>query len=147
MQRLMRHILSGLLLAACTGMVGCGSSGPPVVPVSGQVTFGGGPPPASGTINFMMRPGTGLAGMPNRPGTASFGKDGKFEVSSYSKGDGLLPGTYTAAVICYVGTPNEGNPQSFIDLNAAPQDFAPELVVEPGSRAIVKNFDVPKKKK
>jgi hypothetical protein len=144
----MRHIIwSGLLLAACGGIVGCGSSGPELVPVSGTVTFSGGPPPAPGTINFVLRPRTGLSGVPNRPGTASFDKDGKFVVSSFKKDDGLMPGTYVAAIICYMGTPSEANPQSFIDLNAAPQDFAPELVVEQGSKPIVKTFDVPSKNK
>ena len=142
-----RHTWSGLLLAACTGIAGCGGSGLPLVPVSGQVTFGGGPPPAPGQINFVMHPGTGIGGLPNRPGSASFDRDGKFEVSSYRQGDGLLPGTYTAQVICWLGPTSEANPQSFIDMNAVPQDFAPELVVEPGSKAIVKSFDVPPKKK
>jgi hypothetical protein len=111
------------------------------------VTFNGGPPPAPGTINFVLRPGTGLSGLPNRPGTASFDKDGRFEVSSYKKGDGLVPGTYTAAIICLVGTPSEGNPQSFIDLNAAPQDFNPEVVVEKGGKPMQVTFDVPPKSK
>ena len=142
----MRHIWSGLLLVACGGIVGCGGSGLPLVPVGGHVTFNGGPPPAAGNINFVMRPETGQSGLPNRPGSGSFDKDGKFEASSYKKGDGLLPGTYTAQIICWLGPTSDTDPSSFVKMNAVPQDFAPEFVVEPGSKPIEKNFDVPPKK-
>jgi hypothetical protein len=136
-----------VLLTIWTASIGCGSGSElPFVPVSGELTFNGLPPPASGSINFVMVRGSGLSGLPDRPGSAVFGTDGKFEVSSYKKGDGLLPGTYQAKIVCFVGNPSEANPSSFVDLDRVPQDFRPELVVEKGSGPMEVKFDVPPKK-
>lgn len=94
----------------------------------------------------MMVSGTGLSGLPDRPGSATFGTNGKFVVSSYKSGDGLLPGKYTAKITCWVGTPNERIPSSYIDLDRVPQDYRPELVVEKGSGPMEIDYDVPPKK-
>jgi len=137
-----------IVLLGVAVAVGCGSgSDLPLVPTSGTLTFDGGPPPASGSINFVMVTGTGLDGLPDRPGSSTFGTDGKFVVSSFKKGDGLLPGKYTAKINCFVGTPNESDPSSYAELDRVPQDFQPELTVEEGSRPIEVEFDVPPKKK
>jgi hypothetical protein len=125
---------------------GCGGSDLPLVPVSGELTFDGEPPPAPGSINFIMVTGSGMSGLPDRPGSATFGVDGKFEVSSFKKGDGLLPGKYTAKIVCFVGTPSEADPSSYERLSRVPQDYHPELVVEQGSAPMHVKFDVPPKK-
>lgn len=135
------------MAAICfVALAGCSKSELPLVPVQGKVTFNGGPPPAPGTINFMLVSGKGLSGLPNRPGSSTFDANGRFEVSSYKEGDGLLPGTYTAKISCYVDTPSEAIPNSFIDFDLVPQDFRPELVVKEGSEPIEVTFDAPPKK-
>ena len=133
-------------LAGLIALVGCGGSDLPLVPVSGELTFHGEPPPAPGSINFVMVRGSGMSGLPDRSGSATFGADGKFEVSSFKKGDGLLPGKYTAKIVCFVGTPSEADPSSYERLSRVPQDYYPELVVEKGSAPMHVKYDVPPKK-
>lgn len=134
------------MLALVPVLAGCGGSEMPMVPVSGTLTFNGGPPPARGAINFMLVDGTGKSGLPNRPGGATFGTDGKFVVSSYKQGDGLMPGTYTATVVCFVGSPSEADPSSYARLSRVPEDYHPELIVQEGAEPIVVTLDVPEKK-
>jgi hypothetical protein len=126
---------------------GCGSrSDLPLVPVSGTVTFAGGPCPSPGSIAFMPGSGSSGNGLPNRPGSARFDTDGKFVVTSFHEGDGLLPGTYGVNISChdskYVpGTPNAAS------LDHMPPGFRPDdLVVKQGQAAIEVNYDVPAKK-
>lgn len=112
-----------------------------MVPVSGQVTYGGGEWPMSGTIGFGPTPSED--GSLTRPGSATFGKDGKFVVGSYQPGDGLLPGVYHVTVSC-VDPLDFTKPPSELDI--VPKDFhVDDLVVEAGMDPIVLNFDVPKK--
>ncbi|MBN1851180.1 MAG: hypothetical protein JW829_00590, partial [Pirellulales bacterium] len=84
-------------------LIGCGPSGPTCIPVHGTVTFDGGPCPAGGTITFS--PIETPEGIPRRPGSGKFGVDGKFEVTSYAPGDGLLPGRYRVRIECLSGVP------------------------------------------
>lgn len=129
----------GLLLA------GCDSGAMQTVPVSGQITFDGGPCPAEGTIAFS--PVTTEEGLPRRPAIARFKTDGTFTVTSFIEGDGLLPGTYAPVVSCWLGEPNNKDPKSFKRLNAVPTDFkADDIVVKPSSDLIHVEINVPKKK-
>ena len=140
---LMRLSLLGF---ACISSLGCGRDGLPLVPVSGRVTFNGGPCPKNGTILFVQVPGTGIAGLPNRPARAAFGTDGKYEATSFTPGDGILPGRYQVAVSCMDGEPGPDRPREQISF--VPSDYrADELVVEEGQSAVGVNLDVPLKEK
>jgi hypothetical protein len=142
-----RRITLVVWIVSLAPQVGCGGGADlPLVPVSGTLTFDNGPPPAIGSINFMLISGTGLGGLPDRPGSAVFDRDGTFVVSSFREGDGLLPGKYTAKIICFVGTPSEAEPASYARLDRVPPDYRPELLVEPGSGPIEVTFDVPPKR-
>jgi hypothetical protein len=126
-------------------VAGCDSSSTQTVPVSGQVRFGGGPCPADGTISFS--PVAAEDGVPRRPGIARFKTDGRFTVTSFNEGDGLVPGTYTPIISCWLGEPSNRDPQSFDKLNAVPSNFKPEtIVVKPSSDPISVEINVPKKK-
>ncbi|QDU25770.1 hypothetical protein ETAA8_08410 [Anatilimnocola aggregata] len=81
------------------GLTSCNETGPRTVPVNGKITFGGGPWPKAGTLFFT--PLAPAAGMPNQTGTAEFGLDGKFVVTSYEAGDGLVPGKYSVNIECW----------------------------------------------
>src|SRR3954463_9630264 len=90
-----------LLIATClAGASCCGCNGQklPLVPVTGKVTFAGSTPPHEGTVTFT--PVTVAEGLPRRPGSAHFDKQGDFQVTSFKKNDGLIPGTYYANVTC-----------------------------------------------
>jgi hypothetical protein len=137
--------VSCVILATVCGMaVGCGSGGSsmPLVPVSGEVTFGGGLPPKSGTMSFSQIAGTGIKGLPNRPGRAEFGDDGRFTTTTFQPGDGLLPGKYQVRIECMDGIPDYG--VSWETVSFVPLDFQPpELVVEEGKGPIEVSYDVP----
>ena len=134
-----------LFAALSTVVAGCGDSGLPVVPVSGKITFAGGPPPKAGTVTFV--PIAVDAGMPNRPGNAVFDQQGDFQVTSFKENDGLVPGTYHARVSCWSGTPSSSDPGSFERLNYVPADFQPEpVIVQADADNVEVAIDVPKKK-
>jgi hypothetical protein len=136
-----------LFVVACGVLAGCGSNSDlPLVPVSGRITFGGGPCPKPGTVVFVQAPGSGVAGLPGRPGRAPFGTDGKFTVTSFQEGDGLLPGRYRVNIECVNGVPGPDTPWDKISF--VPSDYRPdELVVKEGQDAMEVNYDVPPKKK
>lgn len=126
---------------ACLSAAGCGGSGMPTTKVQGAVTFEGGPPPKPGDISFSLVEGTGAAGLPYRPGSGSFGTDGRFEVTSFEKGDGLLPGTYEVRITCLSAPPSQG---PLAKLSYVPLDWEAEnLVITGDESAITVDYDVP----
>lgn len=129
-----------LIGIAAFALAGC-SQGPQCVPVSGKVTFNGGPVPGPGYIYFTTDPGKdGFA----RPGVAEFDATGAYRAQTFVKGDGLLPGKYVLRVDCWKSPPNmEGKPVvSFLpNKYQNPTQSGLELEVKPDSRAIT--FDVP----
>jgi len=138
---------TALILAFTSlGMVsGCNDSGLPMVPVSGKITFAGGPPPAAGTVTFT--PISVADGLPRRPGTARFETDGNFRVTSFKKNDGLIPGSYYANVSCWQGEPSHKDPSSYERMNNVPKGFeAPPVAVDPEADEVEVTIDVPKKK-
>jgi len=125
------------VLASCSG-----GNGMPLVPVSGVVTFSGGPPPKEGRVIFSQLSGTGVKGLPNRPGRASFGTDGKFVAMTFHPDDGLLPGTYSVRVECVDGVPGDNVPWDAISF--VPSTYQPpELVVEEDKPLVEVSYDVP----
>jgi hypothetical protein len=133
-----------LLLTLLIGIPGCSDNALGLVPVSGKVTFAGQPPPKGGTITF--NPITVQEGLPRRPGTAQFDQDGTFTVTSFKKGDGLVPGTYHPRVACWKAPPDSNDPSSFERLNYVPKDFEPEpILVEAGADSVDVTINVPRK--
>jgi len=131
---------------AMTTIVGCrDGSDLPLVPVSGRVTFDGGPCPAEGSVTFM--PVKVAPGLPRRPGIGKFKSDGRFVATSFHEGDGLLPGRYTVGITCYQGLPDPKSPDPFGDINFVPSDYRPDdLVVDAEGEPIEVNYNVPPKK-
>jgi hypothetical protein len=140
----MKYLFSLIFAMTAIGVLaGCsGGNGLPLVPVSGVVTFSGGPPPKEGRVIFSQLSGTGVKGLPNRPGRAAFGTDGKFVAMTFESGDGLLPGTYDVRVECTDGVPGPGTPWDAISF--VPSSYLPpELVVDEGRGPIEVTYDVP----
>jgi hypothetical protein len=134
--------------AAVAAMViaGCGGGNNlPLIPVSGRVTFDGGPCPAEGSVTFM--PVDVAPGLPRRPGIGKFKTDGRFVATSFREGDGLIPGHYAVSITCYQGLPDPDSRDPFGDINFVPGDYRPDdLVVDAGSGPIEVNYSVPPKK-
>src|SRR5688500_16031676 len=83
-----------LLLAGTlpvTFLVGCGGAGKPV-PVSGVLQWEDGSPIPEATITFHPK----AEGV--RPASGFTGKDGQFELTTLSPGDGAIPGDYVIVV-------------------------------------------------
>lgn len=143
-----RLVVTGLFSLGALS-IGCADSRDmPTVPVSGRVTFDGGPPPALGSITFMPRSGSSPAGLPAKPGSAQFDAEGRFWATSFKERDGLLPGTYGVSISCVKDYQNLNvNPDAVAVQDYVPQDYRPsDLVVKEGSEPIEVTFDVPPKK-
>lgn len=130
----------GLLL---TLALGCESSGPVTVPVHGKITFDGGPPPAPGNVDFA--PEQSADGSPMAAGSAKFDEQGRFSVTTYREGDGLVPGTYRVNIECWREPPT---PATMISASYVPAGFeSPTLVIEAGTNGPVEvTYDVPLKR-
>jgi hypothetical protein len=131
--------------AALAAIVGCGGGYEGLVPVSGTVTFDGGPPPAGGSVTFV--PVDRSTGKATRPATATFGVDGVYHATSFKEGDGLFPGRYGVTVTCYKGPPDYSKKDAFGSVSYVPDDYAgQEVVVEAGASEVTLDIDVPLKK-
>ena len=114
------RILPLALLAA--GMIGCaGESGPPTYKVSGVVTLDG-QPVEGAVISFLDEKG----GPYNAVATS--GADGKYELTTFEKGDGAVEGKYNIMVTKY-GKEDEVSP------NKTPADAGGATVEEGNTEA------------
>lgn len=126
--------------------LGCGRSGPETVPVDGTVTFGGAAWPKPGVLVFAVE--SPAPGMPQRPAMGLFDTDGRLTVTTYTKGDGLIPGKYRMAVECWEVRPDAMSPtgaKSYVPKRyGSPETSGFTVVVEPGQKRVTLNLDVPK---
>jgi hypothetical protein len=132
----------GVLLVFPLGLLlcGCGRGGPETIEIQGRVEFDGGTCPAGGTVYFT--PIAAASGEPLRPASGNFQTDGKFTVSSFGEGDGLVPGTYRVRVECWKQPPGDDGTPGISYVKAGYQ--APDLTIEAGTRGPVDvEYDVP----
>lgn len=91
--RVARHLDAAPLLVlsalALLISIGCGQSGPGLLPVSGRVTVDG-EPVESGTVTFY--PGSG------RPATSELSSGGRYQLTTYNSGDGAVSGHYVVTI-------------------------------------------------
>jgi len=88
--------LLGLLSLAVSG--GCGPGHPKTYAVSGQVTVGG-KPLTTGAIQLVPDG--------SRPAVGEIGADGRFQLSTFTEGDGVPKGTYKVVVTATEKVGNE----------------------------------------
>jgi hypothetical protein len=116
-----------------------------MVPVCGKITYGKGDWPKPGVVYFTgSNPATDT---PIRPAVGRFDIHGIIEVTSFEKGDGLLPGRYKLGVECWETPPNlNGSPgKSYVPKkyqNAATSGF--EVEAKQGDSSVELNIDIPK---
>lgn len=104
-----RRLCLWLLLISVALLQGCGPKGPRCVPVAGTVTLDDAKVPGPGYIYFTID-SKGQDGI-SRPGTAEFDADGNYKATSFSPGDGLMPGKYQLRIDCWKTPPNmDGKP-------------------------------------
>lgn len=82
-------VLLGCTLLAIAFVAGCGDGRPTRVPVSGKVLIDG-KPLETGNIRVYAAA--------NRAASGKIEPDGKFNLSTYELGDGVVPGTHTVSV-------------------------------------------------
>ena len=90
-------VLIAITMAAC---VGCkpGHKGPATAPVTGVVTFNG-EPVSGATIAF--QPGEG-----GRSAAGITDASGRYQLSTYARNDGAVPGDYKVVIVKYDDTPS-----------------------------------------
>jgi hypothetical protein len=145
-----RSVLDCMAAAGCICLLlsipGCKREGPEVVPVEGVITFSGGPWTKPGVLYFL--PEKPAPGMPNRPATGNFDADGNITVSTFKKGDGLIPGKYKIGV-------EHGDVVTAMDSPTPTKSIIPQryrsafssgltVTVEPGQRVVKLNLEVAK---
>lgn len=127
-------------------LAGCDDGGPRPIPVDGTVTFGGGSWPTPGRLNFTVE--SPVSSSPGRPATGDFDTDGHVIVTSFKKGDGLLPGKYKIGVECWEAPPQMNGTarlKSYVpERFQSPATSGLTVSVEPADRVVHLKLDVAK---
>lgn len=127
-----------VVLLALVPLIGCGPRHPTKT-IAGQITFTGGPPPKEGEVFFA--PTQIPPHLPKRSGVGTFDVEGKFTLTSFDPGDGLVPGTYQVKVQCWRVEPTLATMEQ---ANFVPPDFAPLVTIDPSAAEPVPvTIDVP----
>ncbi len=100
MLHLRNTLFSAFVLMASLACTGCGDDHPHTVTVQGTVIYQG-QPLEGGELTFqpLMTNTDGL----RRPATGQIATDGTYQLSTFSQGDGALPGEYHVAITSLVG--------------------------------------------
>jgi len=89
-------MVGGTLLVSAGG---CGSNGPEMVPIRGEVIFNG--EPLRDVTQGIVRYSPKQSGTAAREATARIQPDGSFEMTTFKKGDGVVAGEYNITVSAY----------------------------------------------
>lgn len=140
-----RHFVLVACCSLLSPVVGCGQSGPEVVPVKGTITYGGGSWPKPGFLHFAAESGSNEA---NRPAVGQFDTEGRLTVTTFKDGDGLTPGKYRIGVISYETPPSKTEltfPKNYVPVrfqSAATSGLT--VTVKPGQKVIALDLDIAK---
>ena len=144
--RILLYSPSVVLCLLLMMLTGCGKKGPEFVPVKGTITFGGGTWPKPGCLYFTVE--SPASDMTSRPGTGEFDTKGNITATTLNRGDGLMPGRYKIAVVCWEVPPSLASSapsKSYVPLRyRSASTSGLEVTVEPGQRVVELNLDIPK---
>ena len=142
----MHRILTVAAIAFIPWVLGCTPAKLDIVPVQGQITYGGGDWPNGGNLYF--QPKSAAANLPMRPGVATFNADGKF-VAKTGQRNGLVPGTYAMRIECWEVAPKMSAPSSGKSWVAAEYTQGPtanfEIEVPADPKGLDLKIDIPKR--
>ena len=77
---------------------------------------------------------TPLPGLPSRPATGEFDTSGNLTVTTFKKGDGLIPGTYRLGIECWETAPQMGS-------NTPPKSYVPHRYQSPATSDLTVRVD------
>ncbi|MDO4551164.1 MAG: hypothetical protein Q4C96_07940 [Planctomycetia bacterium] len=120
-----------LLFSTFLFLPGCGGDRPKTVKVSGKIEFKGFNIPDKGGFLYFAPVNSGM----KRPTASPFDKNGNFQVSTYEKNDGLIPGVYKITLECLEHEISEENPiprNLFPEKYTLPTETPLEITVVPG---------------
>jgi hypothetical protein len=142
---LMPSVIASALLLSLMASSGCNSRGVPIVPVRGRITYGKGDWPKPGVVYFTGKSAAG--DLPLRPAVGHFDVQGNLVVTSFDKGDGLIPGRYALGVECWEISPGmNGSPGKSYSpkkyQNASTSGL--EVNADPEAGRIELDIDIPK---
>ena len=102
--------------------------------------FQGKVPPKAGEI--FLAPLQIAAGLPKRHAQGTLDETGKFSLTSWEAGDGVVPGTYQVTIVCWRETPTL---ETKLSANFGPADFIPEVTIDAKSpEPVAITIDVPR---
>lgn len=107
----------GFICSGCLAGCGGGSQRPPTYPVEGTVTIGG-KPLADATITF--RPDSSENGQ--RPANGKTDADGRYQLTTFSAGDGAMEGSYRVTVMQFEAVASEGTVADVDDESYTPPE-------------------------
>lgn len=86
---------------AIVAVGGCGSGGPTTIPIRGDVYYNGAPlkDVPQGLVHYLPKTGDG------RQASGRIQPDGSFELTTFQKADGVVPGEYNITVSAYTMQP------------------------------------------
>jgi hypothetical protein len=107
--------------------------------VQGTITFSGKAPPALGKIT--LAPIEVTAPFPRRPARGDFDESGHFTLTTFEAGDGIIPGRYSANIMCWREKPTLA---TRLSANYVPPDFQHEVTIDADAEEPVEiTIDVP----
>ena len=107
--------------------------------VRGVITFNGAAPPATGKIT--LAPVEVADSLPRRPARGEFDENGRFTLTTFDAGDGIIPGRYTANITCWREKPTLA---TRLSANYVPSDFEHEVTIDrDADEPIELEIDVP----
>ena len=107
-----------LMAIACIVLCGCGPKRPELVPVTGTVVYQG-QPVAEAQVTFMP--------VGARPANGQTDAEGKFQLTTYEKNDGAVPGEHSVTVSKMVDTGKKQNSYAVME-SALPEKYqSPKL--------------------
>lgn len=121
-QRSLCYTAAAMLLL---GVLGCGDSSPTTKQVRGTITFEGAPPPKAGKVT--LAPIEVAKGLPRRPASGEFDESGSFTLTTFLSEDGVIPGRYSANILCWREQPSLA---TRLSANFVPPDFQPEFTID-----------------
>jgi hypothetical protein len=102
----MRGVRTAVFVAVCVALVGCNArpAGRPLTaPVTGVVRFDG-EPVAGATVSFQAEAG-------GRSASGITDSLGRYQLSTFARGDGAVPGSYKVIVLKYATAPESSGGQ------------------------------------